>query len=211
MATLFLWWLNMDFIQNQIIIPANKIFKIDKEIKNRNDNFKQKIAKLQNMTYKTTVNCSLFPTNCFSNKECQVRCSNHTDAFICSDKNICVPIRDSLSVTTGKCNPKHGILALLLADTQMHAADWMCLSLYGDFFKDDDTVSSGVCENGVLNVDINLKTPSMIDCTCASGYSLISLRNLDDGVVNGRSTEIPRCIQHKFLYAYNDLVDINID
>jgi hypothetical protein len=114
-------------------------------------------------------------------------------------------------VTTGKCNPKHGILALLLADTQIHAANWMCLSLYGDYYKDNDTVSDGVCENGVLNVDINLKTPSMIDCTCPDGYSLISLRDSDDRIVNGSSIKVPRCIKHKFLYANNDLVDINIE
>jgi hypothetical protein len=198
----------MVFVQDQIIEPTKKIFKIDQEIKNRNDSFKQKIAKLQNMTYKSTVNCNLFPTSCFTNSDCQNRCSNDTDAYICSNKNLCVPLRDRAPVSVGKCNPRHGILALLLADTQMHVANWKCLSLYGDYFKDNDTVSEGVCEHGSLNVNINFKSPSMVDCTCPEGYDLISLKNSDS--VEMVSTEIPRCIQNKFLYSPNDIIDVSI-
>jgi hypothetical protein len=208
---LFLWWLNIVFIQNEILKPLEKVFQIDQEIKRKNHSFKEQIAKLQNMMYKATVNCNLFPTNCFSNQDCQSRCSNDTDAYICSSKNLCVPIRGETPVTEGKCNPKHGILALLLADTHMHVANWKCLSLYGEYFQDDNTVSKGVCDNGgVLNVDINLKSPSIVDCKCPADYTLISLKNTDAGSIWGSSTEIPRCIKHKFLYSPHDLIDIDI-
>lgn len=75
--------------------------------------------------------------------------SSGTHAIVCNRRgNICTPQleNDIVEVPEGKCNPRHGILAVLKIDNER--INWECMSMYGDFFNNDDTPTTTTCQGG---------------------------------------------------------------
>lgn len=128
-------------------------------------------------------------TYCNNKDECAL-------GFICRSGE-CVKLPDDFNHAKSlKCNEKHGLFSILSATTFITEPFWQCRSMFNHLWSDDDRLQPGVCEGGLLDTNVLDHQPTINDCHCPPGTTLMSN---NDGV-------IPLCIDNKLVNFYSNYV-----
>lgn len=176
---------------------------IDKPVRE----FLDRINDHNKLTVASPIDCVAQDLNCVSNEDCQTRCILGLSPYVChAGRHMCVLANNiDLDANTPTCNPKHGIIALYRTiDSHIDSRhpQSRCMSLYRDYFDDDDAKIDSACKNGTLAVDIltDHRGPSYLDCTCPDNtYKMVG--SLVVGGHDSNSDRVPRCVVHPWLYS----------
>lgn len=131
---------------------------------------------------------------CFNSSDCKYLCKE--SMVFCGQDGTCFTGTSEGGGTAPSelCNPKHGIVAVLLGNSATSTAEWACVSMYRYLFTDDDKLVDGVCQGGTFDVDFTLKEYSPTACLCPEGTGLIW--NDSDPF----NLAIPRCVKKPHLF-----------
>lgn len=126
---------------------------------------------------------------CIGYSDCVDICEGN---FTCNlSKNICEPFVYTVAAETSeeKCDPTHGSYFALNVN-QIIGSVWFCVRTLSNLFNREEELHNHVCNNGTLDVNVNLKTPSIKDCSCPAGKILM---------VRDGDTKTPRCVDSKLI------------
>lgn len=141
-------------------------------------------------------NCDLETVYSMTDEHCNQVCAtynqyNNTDGNIyVSRRGVCLntkiveklmtPIdRDDGDNDEHDCDPKNGVLAYIVGDTQFGKLSHLCLSIDVGVQPDDGTSTKGntLCQNGTIDIDYNRAFPQLTDCTCSADDFLALIPN----------------------------------
>lgn len=141
---------------------------------------------------KQSFDCKNVHVPCFVNHDCSDICL-YPGGYACLN-GICQKAYTK-ETEIPKCNPKHGIVALLRANEIFGQLSWQCVSLYKQIWSDSDTLMEHVCEGGTIDIDLTKVLFSPLACKCPENTSLI-FREMD-----AFNQPIPRCVKHDHLFS----------
>lgn len=170
--------------------------------KNKND-FVESTSKKNFFKIDNVVDCLNNHVDCTTIEDCADRCDSLgvtssiqqgvSNQFTCdTNRNLCVPEVEVEAKTRVDCNNEHGIVALLKVNSYTRNVEWVCVSLYKDYFDDDGNQISTTCGAGSLdgvNILKSRRRPSFVDCSCDVDHHRM---------VN--SMDIPLCSKSPWLF-----------
>lgn len=156
--------------------------------------------------------CSQIARPCLTDRDCSIVCNGSGIEYYCDKKSlVCsegvLPIgNDDDNKGDGndnnddngkdipiKCDTKNGEYALLQGYTEIGVAQWKCIQLYPGW----EGGGKSYCEEGTVNLDTRIRTPSYKDCTCPSNTTrIVYMRSTLGQQVYG----LPHCVKQPKLY-----------
>lgn len=79
---------------------------------------------------------------------------------------------ESKTAVSNTCDPKHGVLAYLIGNSQFGSTSLLCLSVDLGIQPDDSNGRNRICENGSVEIDYLRAYPQIENCECESGKIL---------------------------------------
>lgn len=131
-------------------------------------------ARTRSRTSDSSNDCAKNDRYCSSSNDCLLLCKRYKyTEFLCDvTSSTCVPVPitdkggdgdEDLSVPK-PCDTKNGEYAVLVGFANIGAAVWQCIQIYSQYVD-----RSKFCENGVFDMNANVREPSFRDCECPSG------------------------------------------
>lgn len=150
------------------------------------------------------VNCSRRRRLCLADSDCRFLCENGNTAYECDQRTMTCGERavniieeDGDNAAGGnaakRCDTKRGEYALLQGYNELGVALWNCIQLYPGW------QGPGVryCEGGQVDMDVRIRVPSYMDCTCpADTTRIVYARSQLGQQIYG----LPHCVKHSQLY-----------
>lgn len=148
------------------------------------------------------VNCSRKRRLCIADSDCRYLCENGNTAYECDQRtmscgekavNIIEEDGDNTAGVAKRCDTKRGEYALLQGYNELGVAQWNCVQLYPGW------QGPGVryCEGGQVDMDVRVRVPSYLDCTCpADTTRIVYARSQLGQQIYG----LPHCVKHSQLY-----------
>jgi hypothetical protein len=163
----------------------------------------QELEKMAQIFNPINRDCMEHGTSCVTTQDCQKHCATDGNIYVCNEKALtCLPINTDSDAQKTKCNPSKGIFSVLVNYQEFNQANWECVSLYPQLLNSDETLATGVCNNGNLSkMDINTHLPQPKDCTCSHPDVLITFKN----------STIPHCVRNINLFSQDDINVISIE
>lgn len=133
------------------------------------------------------VDCMTKTVACFTSADCRIQCTS--SIMSCNPQTGTCGAPNDLPDT--KCNPKHGIFAILTGDPSLGTASFKCRSIYYPYiWTDGDKLKPNVCDgnDANFNIDLTVEEYNPFKCTCY-GKKLYVF-----------SDNIPRCLLSQLLF-----------
>lgn len=115
------------------------------------------------------INCETETTYCFSDAECNTKCttSNKCMHGICKIETGYIDYGDA-------CDPKMGMLAYLVGNPSFGIYNWICKSV--DSGIAISNVENRMCFNGSMGYDYTRHYPSITSCVCDDKITIPATR-----------------------------------
>ena len=122
------------------------------------------------LEFNKKINCNQKVTYCFSDRQCNQRCSSQST---CSN-GICLNLNIFNSVApTNECDAQRGVLTFFVGNPAIGRYDNLCKSIDPGIANDDITKPNLMCTNGTIDINYLQSFPLITDCNCPENYSLI--------------------------------------
>ncbi len=118
-----------------------------------------------------TVNCAHTKLPCVTDRQCQNNCALSAFDYTC-DNGFCSlqdPNVSGQPADEVDCDARLGLVKVFVASE--FAVRQLCLSTYRDYFDDSGDLRPYICEDGTLNVNLQLHDIFEDNCTCHYGYT----------------------------------------
>lgn len=149
--------------------------------------------------------CSQVRRPCLTDRDCATLCRGNVVYSCDSSSNVCSEPRvigvdgtidenENEPPTPIKCRTDKGEYAVLQGFTDLGTANWNCVQLFPGW---NDGPGTKFCENGVVDIDTRLRTPSYRDCQCPAGTTRIvyAISRLGQQVYG-----LPHCVKDPKFY-----------
>lgn len=160
--------------------------------------------------------CDVETVYSMTDEHCQQVCSSYnvddatTGNTYVSRHGVClntktVQLQNDAEAKANECNPKNGVLAYVIGDTQFGTLKHYCLSIDIGVQPDDGRSTTGntLCQNGTIDIDYTKSFPQLSNCKCNDDTEFLAL-------IPGTSTTRARgvCINNasKNAYQLGDLI-----
>lgn len=203
---LFLQYVCITNMENKVNTIIDYYDENDREKDLEKDDLKEKINIFNygELIYKEDYirDCSTVRRYCVYDQDCETICEpKKAVIFKCDENEICYPyfIEDKNDPGKVECDTKHGEYALLVGYTSVGTALWQCVQLYRHFID-----PTKFCENGIFDMDANVREPSYKDCTCPSD-TIRAVYKISSFYDNA----IPHCISEiSWKFYKNDMLEV---
>lgn len=208
-----LLWVRLNIVDK----TARIVTTLDKERDEPRRQFERQLGFANKFRAVSSVDCESQPVSCTTNEECLDKCQLRSRPYTCDEtRGVCYQFdaaaadNTSIPLPETKCNPRHGILALLRGDVSQNTATWTCLSLYREYFTDYDDPVPTTCAGGKLDVDISRAAPSWRDCQCPPNWTRVIANATDWSILSSNDlqakkslalsmSQLPRCVRYAWL------------
>lgn len=146
-------------------------------------------------------NCDVETIYSFNDEQCNSVCLN-IGSYI-SKNGICVNVLAfSTSEVIDTCDPKRGVLAYLIGNTQFGSLKLRCLTIDDGIQPSDTEKPNIICQNGQISIDYLKSYPQLENCKCSDNQVLAIVSNTN----SIRSHGI--CVKETFknFWDYNSLL-----
>lgn len=147
-------------------------------------------------------NCDTETIYSVNNEQCNAVC-REPGVFV-SRNGACVNIL-SFNQTVGEneCDPKKGVVAYLIGDTQLGNTKLLCLSIDPGVQPDDTTKPNTMCQNGNIDIDYIEAFPTISHCTCTNPDDIL-VTILDTSAIRTRAACVKK--ENRPMFELNRLV-----
>lgn len=136
--------------------------------------------------------------NQFNNTDGNTYVSKHG---VCLNSKI-VEQRQANVFEDNDCDPKNGVLAYIIGDTQFGTLKHLCLSIDVGVQPDDGTSTAGntLCQNGTIDIDYTRSFPQLSECKCVAEDFLALIPNTNTTRARGV------CVNSKMKKFYQNFI-----
>lgn len=147
------------------------------------------------------VNCNTTRRLCLRSENCRLFCKDSAVVAFECEQGVCVErahddVVDGAKVEmSSNCDTKNGEFGLLVGYSELGVAQWECVQLYPGWEN-----RSRYCENGTVELDTRVRTPSYKDCVCpADTQRMVYERSVLGQTVYG----LPHCVPDRLVKFYS--------
>lgn len=128
---------------------------------------------LNNITSMRRQPCDIENVYCFEDGDCSAICLNNSN-FFCR-RGMCSVFNVESEQVINECDPQRGVLGFLIGDVQLGRFNVICksidLGIAPNNIYEENLMCSGI--NGQIDIDYNIKFPSVSDCTCPTASLIV--------------------------------------
>ncbi|AER41464.1 PIF-3 [Epinotia aporema granulovirus] len=132
------------------------------------------------------LDCDAIKLPCMVDEQCSENCKS--GITMRCENGFCAT-RPRYSANHEDCDVSRGLIMVVTA-LDGFAVENVCVSMYRDVVEDGGELRPYVCENGVMNLDLENGPFAVEDCTCNSGFTRFTYTS------GAFSRPIPVCIDN---------------
>jgi hypothetical protein len=120
------------------------------------------------------IDCDQNITYCFEDAHCARLCSGQAGSIcrngICVNANVI-----NTTVPINECNAERGVFTFFAGNVALGRYDFLCRSVDLGIAPDNPQGQNNMCKDGTIAIDYTRSFPSILDCQCPPGKSLVVL------------------------------------
>lgn len=141
--------------------------------------------------------CNVESVFSMDDEYCSIVCQSR-ELFI-SRNGVCVNVKnfDNENDITGKCDPRKGVVAYIIGNSEFGTIEHLCLSIDQGIQPDDPEKDNIICKGGDIDIDYLVSFPTVDQCKCPAGTTRIII----ESTVNVRKHA--SCVPDSIMTIYN--------